>query len=400
MSFPWVDVGLSLAALPVLGAAGYLGLLALLARRSSVSPPPPGRLPRMVILVPAHDEEAGIADTIRSLLSVDYPREKLELVVVADNCSDRTADVAREAGARVLLRQDTERQGKGYALRFAFDHILAEGATEALVVVDADTVVSSNLLSAFAARLVRGAQALQAHYGVRNTGESWRTRLLTIAFEAFHGVRSLARERLGLSCGLRGNGMAFTADMLRAVPHEAWSIVEDLEYGIHLAYAGYRVQYVEEARVFGQMAATEKASRSQRRRWEGGRRRMARAHAATLLRRAWTERNAVLLDLAFDVLVPPLATTALACFLGLAASAAALAVGVPMRVAPLLWGVAAASLAVYVARAWALSGLGARGLLDLLAAPAYIAWKLALWLWRAPHRSRGWVRTERRGGRP
>src|SRR5512141_2878442 len=123
MSFPWVEVGLSLAALPVLGAAGYLGLLAVMARRSPVSPPAAGRPRRMAIVVPAHDEEAGIAETVVSLLSVDYPPEELQVLVVADNCGDRTADVAREAGARVLVRQDPERRGKGYALRFAFDHI-------------------------------------------------------------------------------------------------------------------------------------------------------------------------------------------------------------------------------------------------------------------------------------
>jgi 1,2-diacylglycerol 3-beta-glucosyltransferase len=399
MSFPWIDIGLSLAALPVLAAAGYLALFALLARRVPASAPAAGRVPGMAIVVPAHDEEAGIADTVASLLSVDYPPEARQVVVVADNCGDRTADVARAAGARVLVRQDPERRGKGYALRFAFDRILEEGTAESVVVVDADTVVSANLLSAVAARFAGGAQALQVHYGVRNAGDSWRTRLLAIAFEAFHGVRSLARERLGLSCGLRGNGMAFTADVLRAVPHEAWSIVEDLEYGILLAYAGHRVHYVREALVLGQMAATETASRSQRRRWERGRRRMARAHAATLLRRAWRERNAVFLDLALDVLFPPLSTIVLACVLGVAATATARAFGTPVRVAPWLWGASTVGLATYVMRGWALSGVGPRGLVDLLAAPAYIAWKLALSLWRSPHRADEWVRTERRGDR-
>lgn len=394
MSLTWVDLGLSLTALPVLAPAAYLGFLSLLSWARSAAHGT-GRPVRTVVVVPAHDEEAAIAETVRSLLAVDYPPELREVVVVADNCTDRTASVAAEAGARVLVRQDVNRRGKGYALRFAFDRLLQEGKAEAIAVVDADTVVSPNLLRAFAARLSDGAAALQAHYGVRNADASWRTRLLAIAFEAFHGVRSRARERLGLSCGLRGNGMAFRADVLREVPHEAFSIVEDLEYGIQLAHAGHRVHYVEEARVLGLMAATEAASRSQRRRWEGGRKGMARRHAARLLGRAWRERSAVYLDLALDLLVPPLSTLAVGCALGVGATALAQGLGSGLRLAPWLWGAAAASLTGYVLRGWALSGVGWRGLADLLASPLYVGWKLLLRPGAASRPSEEWVRTQR-----
>jgi GT2 family glycosyltransferase len=395
MNPSWVDLALSLSALPVLAPAGYLGFLSLLSWKSP-SRARSGRLLRWAIVVPAHDEETGISDTVRSLLATDYPADLRDVVVVADNCTDRTVVVAAEAGARVLERQDERRRGKGYALRFAFDRLLDEGRVEAIAVVDADTVVSPNLLQAFAARLSDGAGALQAHYGVRNADASWRTRLLAIAFEAFHGVRSRARERLGLSCGLRGNGMAFRADVLREVPHEAFSIVEDLEYGIQLAHAGHRVQYVEEARVFGLMAATEAASRSQRRRWEGGRKGMARRHAARLLGRAWRERSAVFLDLALDLLVPPLSTLVVACAAGVGATVFAHGLGSQVRVAPWLWGTCTVSLVGYVLRGWTLSGVGWRGLVDLLASPFYVGWKLLLRPSSASRPSEEWVRTQRR----
>jgi cellulose synthase/poly-beta-1,6-N-acetylglucosamine synthase-like glycosyltransferase len=354
----------------------------------------------MDVVVPAHDEEGGIARTVRSLLAVDYPRAAFRVVVVADNCSDRTADIARRSGADVLVRQDAEHPGKGYALRFAFDHVLHEGRAEAAVVVDADSIVSPNLLAAFAARFATGAPALQAHYGVGNAKASWRTRLLAIAFASFHGVRSLARERLGLSCGLRGNGMAFRRDVLLAVPHEAWSVVEDLEYGIQLACAGYRVHYVAEAEVLGLMPASEVASRSQRRRWEGGRRAMARAHGLPLLRRAWSDRSLLLTDLALDVLVPPLSTLVLGGAAGLAACAALAAVGQPMRVAPWLFVGSLVLLGVHVLRGWALSATGVRGLVDLTLAPVYVAWKLLLRATRSDHRPNEWVRTQREGRDP
>jgi hypothetical protein len=265
------------------------------------------------------------------------------------------------------------------------------------VVVDADTLVSANLLTAFAARFAGGAQAVQAHYGVRNAAESWRTRLLAIAFGALHGVRSLGRERLSLSCGLRGNGMGFTREILSDVPHEAFSVVEDLEYGIRLGSRGHRVHYVEEAEVLGEMAASEDASRGQRRRWEGGRGAIARAHAVPLLRRALAERDPVRADLALDLLVPPLGTLVLWCALGLAACAAAAVLGAPLRVAPWLYGGSLAALAAHVLRGWSLSGVGARGLLDLLLVPAYVAWKLGLRLRPAPHPPGEWVRTPRAG---
>src|SRR5262245_24127437 len=398
MGASWLDLALSLTALPPAAAAAYLLVLTLLSRRGAAPPGAPRPL-RIEVLVPAHDEESGVADTVRSLLDVDYPRPSFRVIVVADNCRDRTAAVAEAAGAEVLVREDPERRGKGYALRFGFDHVLARGEAEAVAVVDADTVVSANLLRAFAARFAEGASARQAHYGVRNAGESWRTRLLAIAFGAIHGVRSLARERLGLSCGLRGNGMAFTCAVLREVPHQAFTVVEDVEYGVFLAYRGHRVEYVAEAEVLGQMAATAGVSRAQRSRWEGGRRSMARAHVAPLLQRAFRARSAVLADLAADLLVPPAATLVLWSCLGLAASFAASAAGIPIRLAPWLYGGALAGVAVYVLRGWSLSSVGGRGLLDLLLVPAYVAWKMALRL-RPDERPAGeWVRTRRPGER-
>jgi 1,2-diacylglycerol 3-beta-glucosyltransferase len=391
------DLALSLAALPLTAASGYLGLLAVLARRGA---PPPGAPPcRVTVVVPAHDEEAGISDTVRSLLAVDYPQESFDVLVVADNCSDGTAEVARAAGAGVLVRNDTARHGKGYALHHAFEHVLARKETEVVVVVDADTLVSPNLLSAFAARVATGAHALQAHYGVRNASESWRTRLMALAFAVFHGVRSLARERLGLSCGLRGNGMAFTREVLREVPHRAWSVVEDLEYGIQLGLAGHRVHYVGEAEVLGDMASSEESSRSQRRRWEGGRRAMARTHALPVLREAWSQRSPLLADLALDLIVPPLTTLVVGAAAGLAACALAAALGPAPRVATGLYGASLAAVVGYVLRGWALSGTGARGLLDLLLAPVYVSWKIALRFLPGAHRTDEWVRTRRDGER-
>jgi 1,2-diacylglycerol 3-beta-glucosyltransferase len=388
----WIDMALAAAGVPALAASSYLGLLALLARHQRSPSAPAGRM-TFDVLVPAHNEQEEIGGTVESLLGIDYPRSHFRVVVVADNCTDATASRAAAAGAQVLVRNDPDQRGKGYALAFAFDHSLTEGFADAVVVVDADTVVSANLLSAFAARFAAGAQVLQAEYGVRNPMSSWRTRLMTIALSAFHGVRSLARDRLGLSCGLRGNGMAFSSAILRQVPPSAFSIVEDLEYGLQLGRAGVRVQYAGEAKVFGQMVVSERASRSQRQRWESGRRTIVRQQGMPLLKEALRHRNVVLFDLLVDLVVPPVGE--LVAFI--AAGAALCVIVGHAGLAPWIWGLSFAGVALYVLRGWMLSGIGLHGFLDLLWAPVYVAWKLTLWLRHKGQRPIEWIRTTREG---
>lgn len=128
------EIALATVALPVVMATGYLAFLSLLSRR----PRPPVRPPpglRFAVVIPAHDEEAGISSTIESLLAMDYPRELFSLLVVADNCSDATAERARLAGATVLVRDDITRRGKGFALAHAFSRILEENRVDRKSVV-------------------------------------------------------------------------------------------------------------------------------------------------------------------------------------------------------------------------------------------------------------------------
>jgi cellulose synthase/poly-beta-1,6-N-acetylglucosamine synthase-like glycosyltransferase len=332
---------------------------------------------RFDVIVPAHDEEHGITDTVRSLLAVDYPADLRRVFVVADNCTDGTAARGDAAGASVLVRTDPARRGKGHALAFAFAHSLADGFADAVVAVDADAVVTPNLLSAFAARLARGDQAVQARSAVRNVAESWRTQLMQLGLALFNDLRSLGRENLGLSCGLRGNGMCLRTSLLRAQPWNAFSIVEDVEYGVSLGRAGVRVSYAHEAKALSAMVSSSNAAAAQRRRWELGRFAIARRLVGPLLREA---RTLIALDLAVDLVVPPLSFVALFVLLGCAV----------FHTLP--WIVSAVFLALYVARGWVLSGIGVEALGALARAPFYVLWKLAILL-----RQHGgeWVRTPR-----
>ncbi len=390
-------LALGALAVPVAAGAAYLAGFVAFSSKPPAPPPSPERH-RFLIIVPSHNEELGIAETVRNLQQLDYPADAYSILVVADNCVDATAARAREAGAEVLDRTDDTQRGKGYALLYAFERL--PESVSAVVVVDADTLVSKNLLSAFSARLALGAHAIQADYAVRNSGESWRTRLMAVAFGSFHIIRGRARERLRLSAGLRGNGMCFSKQVLCDVPHDAFSIVEDVEYGIRLGKAGYRVHYADDAHVYGEMVTSAKAAESQRQRWEGGRDVLRKNHMRALLRLGWEKRNAMLFELGLDLLMPPLSQFALSAVAGWGVStAAALVWGGPLWLVAGAWGSCVAVVGVYVLRGWSVSGTGLRGLLDLGLAPVYVVWKLAK---RAPRSATdgAWVRTRREAEGP
>jgi 1,2-diacylglycerol 3-beta-glucosyltransferase len=392
LSLHVADAVLMLLAVPALLAAGYLAALTVLSRRQSA--PAGTTTTRFDVIVPAHNEASGIGATVRSLLSMRYPHDRFRVLVIADNCTDATAAHARAAGATVLERTHATERGKGYALAFGYASSLKTGLADAVVVVDADTSVSPNLLEAFSARFDRGAEAAQAEYGVRNANASWRTRLMVIALTMFHTVRSLGRERLSLSCGLRGNGMAFSAGLLRRVPPNAFSIVEDVEYGIALGLAGVRVVYVPDAQVHGDMPESAAASETQRERWEGGRWALVKAHVPTLVAAARAGGGRVPLDLAADLLVPPLTTLGLMLVAGLGLAVVLFWRGVAGGMGVIPWLAALLGVGAYVVRGAVLSGTGPRAVLDLMWAPVFAIWKITLML-KPKQRTGEWVRTAR-----
>jgi cellulose synthase/poly-beta-1,6-N-acetylglucosamine synthase-like glycosyltransferase len=383
-----------IVAVPAAAASLYVLVMTLL---SASLPPlaPSARRLRFEVIVPAHNEESVIANVVRSVKAVDWPADQFKVVVVADNCTDATAAIATAEGAHVMQRFDQENRGKGYALDFAFKASRARGWADAVVVIDADARVSENLLESYARRFERGEHAVQVHYGVSNTDASWRTRLLSIAKAAFHIVRSRARERLKLSCGIRGNGWAVTHELLDRVPFQAFSLTEDLEYGISLGLAGYRVAYADEAHADAEMVSGEKDSRKQRQRWERGRFALMRMKTLPLLRETLRRKSMVTLDLALDLLVLPLSYVALNVTVLLVI--AMLATIKEPQLYPWIWlGVGCfGALMLHILRGWQLSGAGLQGLLDLARAPFFLLWKLAVM--SSGRESKEWVRTKREG---
>lgn len=382
---------LLIVALPALAGAGYLARLAVFAR--PIAPYAPDASLRFTVVVPAHDEATGIEQTVQSLLALDYPREQFRVLVVADNCSDATAELARKTGAEVIERTDPANRGKGFALSFGFEAVLRDGWADAVAVVDADTLVSANLLGTACARLVAGAECAQAEYGVRNVGDSWRTRLMSLALTLHHTLRSLGREQLALSCGLRGNGMVFRTRLLKVVPHTSTALTEDIEYGLTLGLAGIRVAYLPHATVLGEMPTDEASARLQRDRWERGRRILKREWSKPLMRAAAHRDGGVAFDLLADLWVPPLVSFTAFVGLGWGVSIGLWAKGWAGASAPTFWTLAITLLLVYILRGCALSEAGWRVLRDVLWVPVYALWKV--WARLRSRGGSGWERTPR-----
>ena len=312
--------------------------------------------------------------------------------MVADNCQDRTAPLARSLGARVYERHDRSELGKGFALRWLLGQLAQEGRRyDAFVVLDADSIVDPNFLRRMDARLEAGSQVVQAYYSVLNPGESPLAALRYAALTAVHYLRPLGRSVLGLSCGLKGNGLCFAAPIVERFAWRWFTLAEDVEFHLALVREGIRVDFAPETSVLADMPVTFAQATSQNDRWERGRVQLLRQSVANVLA-GWRRRGRALrLDAAVEQCIPPLSVPfALGglCLVG----GAVLGAVVPTTLAALsLAGQVAYLLAgLVVARApW-------RAYLALGYAPLYIAWKVGLY-GRAlvGARSSGWIRTAR-----
>jgi cellulose synthase/poly-beta-1,6-N-acetylglucosamine synthase-like glycosyltransferase len=345
---------------------------------------------RLAVVVPAHDEETMIARTVGSLMAAD---SAIPIFVVAHNCSDATAAVAEKAGARVVELKNPKLRGKGAALRHGFAAAQAAGAN-AILVIDADSVVSANLMAATQNKLEEGAEATQCRYELELPSGSGGplARLRTLAFRGMNVLRAKGRAGLGFSTGLFGNGFALTAVMLERVPFNANSIAEDVEYHTHLASMGVRVHWIGEAFVHAHPAASGRAQATQEGRWEGGRFKVGGRATGRLLAAVARGHWRALETLA-DVWSLPLSRGVLALLLTAA---------LPAHWLHVYAGVCAGIALLYVLQAAMLGAEPVRDLASLAAAPLYLVWKVAITpIVLRQSRSRAeWARTKREAAQP
>jgi hypothetical protein len=370
--------------------AYLLALLAAAAWGRRRRPPgvPTGQL-RFAVVIPAHDEEISLPATLASLAELDYPGELVETIVIAHNCTDRTAELGARAGATAWEHRGEP--GKGAALSWGLSRVVAERPdVDAVVVVDADCHAAPNLLSALEARLRDGAPAVQAAYEVSNPQASPTAALRWASFALINRIRPAGKEALGLSAGLLGTGMAFRRELLSSRPWTARSLVEDQEHHLALVSAGTRVAFAAETCVRSPMPTSLPQAESQQLRWDAGRGELIRTWSPRLVLEGMRRRDWVRLHAGLEPLVPPQSLLLAA---NLAAAALALRGKGPTR-----WAGAAnlAGQAGYVVGGLALARAPAATWRALAFAPVLATWKLALlsrlWLGGAP---REWVRTSR-----
>ncbi len=358
---------------------------------------------RFLIVIPAHDEAPVVGITVRSCLAVDYDPTRFQVVVIADNCADDTASVAEAAGAQVVVRTDPARKSKGFALQDFFAAVPANPSArphDAYVLVDADTSVAPDLLRAFDQSIRLGDDFVQGYYTVRNAAASWRTRLMTYAFSLANGVWLAGLDPLGLSVGLKGNGMCFRAAALRRFPWRAHGLVEDMEFAWHLRIGGERVRFQPAAQVFGEMVSRGGAgAASQRQRWESGRRAL-KARFRQELRDSPHLSRVEKLVYQGELAYPPLGRLGIS--LGMVSALAIVGLVASGR-RPEWWGIVGLlTLDWSIFAGYALSPilivqLPFLSLLSLFYLPYYVVWKSSLRRLKPPGQ---WVRTPRESAPP
>ena len=281
---------------------------------------------RIAVIVPAHNESAGILPTIQDI----RPQlgEADRLIVVADNCSDDTAAVAAAAGAEVIARDDLEKIGKGYAMGWGITH-LGTNPPDFVLFIDADCRIQSDMIGRLREVCHQLHRPVQAFFQMKTAENSpINHSVAEFAWILNTWVRPLGLRYFGCPVQLMGTGMIFPWDVISAAPLASGSLVEDLKLGLDLAAAGKAPYFLPFAKVTSDFPVTVKGTDSQRQRWVRGHIGMILRSVPRLLSLGIARRNLDLLVLTLDLLVPPLsllglliigifALTSLATLLGL-----------------------------------------------------------------------------------
>jgi cellulose synthase/poly-beta-1,6-N-acetylglucosamine synthase-like glycosyltransferase len=354
--------------------------------------PKEGERRPIAVLMPAHNESAVIAGSIRSVLPQLAIHDRL--VVIADNCSDQTATIAAAEGAEVVVRTDLARRGKGFALDLGVRHLESK-PPDVILIVDADCDVSPGAVDLLVRLCCRTNRPVQAIYLMQAGPEArLNMRIAEFAWLVKNKVRPLGLNRLGLPCQLTGTGMAFPWGWLSKATLATGHIVEDLKLGLELAHAGAAPLLCPEALVTSKFPTSGDGIKSQRTRWEHGHLGVILNEAPRLFIDGVRRRDADLLALVLDLCVPPTALLALlvvaiwtSCAILFYLTAAALPVG--------LASLAALLMAASVLMSWGAYGRHIMTLGTLLLSVVYPLWKVPLYLRFLVARQVDWVRSKR-----
>lgn len=348
----------------------------------------------LAVLIPAHNEAEGIAATLDTILPQLRPTDRL--VVIADNCTDTTAEVARQAGAAVIERHNLTQRGKGYALDFGLHHLLTN-PPDVVVFVDADCDLQPHSLAALASQAHHTQRPAQAVYLMEKPPTpGLKDGISAFAFKVKNWVRPLGLYRLGQSCLLTGTGIAMPWSAATAVNIASGHIVEDMKLGLDLALAGYGPRFCPSAWVTSRLPSGSQAATTQRTRWEHGHLQMLTEYVPKLLGQSLRQGRIDLLVLALELAVLPISLQVM-----VALAIAALSLGIAL--AGFSWLPACLALGAVLALifgvtlAWIGYGRSDLSLTDLLTIPLYVLNKIPLYFKFLVKPEKTWVRTERDG---
>ena len=267
--------------------------------------PEPLKTHTYALLVAAHNEEAVIANSVKSLLALDYPREAYDVFVIADNCTDRTAEVAREAGAIVCERTNDKERGKGFALEWMFKNLWdMDKQYDSIAVFDADNVIDKNFLKAINEKQNAGHKVVQGYIDSKNPFDSWITSSYTISFWTTNKLYQQSRSNLGLSCQLCGTGFVIDSELLKEIGWQATCLTEDIEFTMRLVMENQRVGYTRKAIVYDEKPLTLSQSWKQRIRWMQGQTDVAFRFVGKLFKKAFKTHSWAPVDCVFYLLQP------------------------------------------------------------------------------------------------
>ena len=391
--------------------------------------------PRVAVLVPAHNEASGIGATLETILPQLTAQDRL--VVIADNCSDDTAAVAkrccesvalaslqssaqiakcysesevallansgiaqepalseRSFGVIVVERQEPERSGKGYALDYGLRSI-EEDPPDVVVMIDADCNVHQGTIERIAGLAASVGRPIQATYLMEQPANPGpKDSVSALAFMVKNLVRPSGLEQLRLPCLLTGTGMAFPWSAIENVMIASSNIVEDMQLAIDLAIAGQAPVFCQEAKVIGRLPQQQQAAKKQRKRWEHGHLQTLLTQVPKLLKAAVLKRRFDLLALALELCVPPLSLLVMIWVVVMGSSLLAGALGASWI--PAIFSAAEGLLIlISIVGAWAKFGRDDFPVRTLLSVPFYILWKIPLYLAFLIRPQKKWIRTER-----
>lgn len=370
-------------------------MLACLPRRSRSMDATDER-PRIVVLVPAHNEEQHIAETLNA--AKPQMRSGDRLIVIADNCDDETVAIAESLGATVLVRHDLENRGKGYAIRHGLEH-LNNDPPEIVVSIDADCIASPGAIDRIVQRCAASSRPVQSSYLMEAPADaesSAKTRVSEFAVLIKNFVRPRGLETAGLPCLLTGSGMAFPWEALEKTPHPDSHIVEDMHFGVDLAINGYSPLPCMDAEFTARLPSRDAAFTTQRTRWEQGHLATIGSQGPKLLAAFFRTGRPSLLAILLELSTPPLSLLVAAA--GLVAMLAACFWLVGFSPIPTLVVVGAGLFAALgLAAAWLRFGRQVLPPREVLAIPGYVLTKLPLYKRFLSEPQVGWVRTARDG---